>query len=206
MPVMSYLKLFIAIVVFSAIAAVTPAAHAQAFCEEQVKLDDESLDCYRLGPPEPPISFKAYVAPAVPKPDSPLMARLRRYGQLAMGHRLSGLASYYSASLDGTLTANGERYHKHELSAAHLTLPLGSWIEVTSRATGRKIRLRVNDRGPYVRKFVLDLSQAAAHVLGVDYAADRRVDIRVIALPGEEPLPDDADAPKQTTDASSSTR
>jgi rare lipoprotein A len=65
---------------------------------------------------------------------------------------------------------------------------------VTSRATGRKIRLRVNDRGPYVRKFVLDLSQAAARVLGVDIAADRRVDIRVIAMPGEEPLPETVDA------------
>ena len=50
--------------------------------------------------------------------------------------------------------------------------------------------MRVNDRGPYAKKFCLDLSQAAAHYLGVDKAYDRHVDIRIIALPGEEPLPD----------------
>jgi rare lipoprotein A len=116
-----------------------------------------------------------------------------KYVAIASKHRLCGLASYYSASLDGTLTANGERYHNKRLSAAHLTLPLGSWIEVTSRSTGKKIRCRVNDRGPYVSKFMLDLSYAAAHALGVDVAEDRHVDVRLIALPGEEPLPQEVD-------------
>jgi rare lipoprotein A len=68
---------------------------------------------------------------------------------------------------------------------------------VTSRATGRKLRLRVNDRGPYVNKFAIDLSQAAARFLGVDVAEDRFVMIRVIGLPGEEPLAQDViDGPK----------
>ena len=192
---MSYRKLFIAVALAGAFALAAPSAHAQSYlCEDQFKLDDEAMACYE-GPQEPPVSFKAWEPPKV-ETDSPFMARLRRYTQIALRHRLSGLASYYSTSLDGTLTANGERYRNRELSAAHLTLPLGCWIEVTSRATGRKIRLRVNDRGPYVRKFVLDLSQAAARVLGVDVAADRRVDIRVIAMPGEDPLPEDATAPQ----------
>src|SRR5207302_8959544 len=111
--------------------------------------------------------------------------------RLAVKHRVSGLASYYSTSLNGTLTANGERYYNKKMSAAHLTLPLGSWVEITARATGRKLRLRVNDRGPYVNKFAIDLSQAAARFLGVDIAEDRFVMIRVIGLPGEEPLPQD---------------
>jgi rare lipoprotein A len=114
-----------------------------------------------------------------------------KYAAVALKHRLNGLASYYSTSLDGTLTANGERYRNKKMSAAHLTLPLGSWVEVTSRATGKKLRLRVNDRGPYVNKFVIDLSQAAARYLGVDVAEDRSVLIRIIGLPGEDPLPDD---------------
>lgn len=114
-----------------------------------------------------------------------------KYTALAVKHRLAGLASYYSTSLDGTLTANGERYHNKKMSAAHLTLPLGSWVEVTARATGRKLRLRVNDRGPYANKFAIDLSQAAAHFLGVDVAADRYVMIRIIGLPGEDPLPEE---------------
>jgi rare lipoprotein A len=166
---------------------------AQAFmCEENFKLDDAAMQSYRFGPEVPPLP-----AP-IPEPEAnPLKLRILKYASLAVRHRLSGLASYYSTSLDGTLTANGERYHNKQMSAAHLTLPLGSWVEVTARATGRKLRLRVNDRGPYVNKFAIDLSQAAARYLGVDIAEDRFVSIRVIGLPGEEPLPQDViDAPK----------
>jgi rare lipoprotein A len=167
-------------------------ARAQSFlCEDTFKLDDAAMQSYRFGPDVPP------PAP-IPEPEvNPLKLRILKYASFALRHRLSGLASYYSTSLDGTLTANGERYHNKKMSAAHLTLPLGSWVEVTSRATGRKLRLRVNDRGPYANKFAIDLSQAAAHFLGVDIAEDRYVMIRLIALPGEEPLPQDViDGPK----------
>ena len=142
------------------------AAHAQSFlCEDQYKLDDSLMACYKL--------------------------RLLKYAALAVKHRLGGLASYYSTSLEGSLTANGERYRHEQLTAAHLTLPLGCWVELSSRATGKSIRVRVNDRGPYVKKFAIDLSQSAARALGVDRAEDRWVDIRIVALPGEEPLPDE---------------
>jgi rare lipoprotein A len=159
-------------------------AHAQSFmCEDEFKLDDAVMACYRLGPePAPP--------PLPEPPPDPLKLRLLQYAALAMKHRLAGLASYYSASLDGTLTANGERYRQQRLTAAHLTLPLGTWVELKARATGKSIRVRVNDRGPYVKKFAIDLSRAAARALGVDIAEDRWVDIRIIALPGEEPLPE----------------
>ncbi len=129
---------------------------------------------------------------ALPLPElklDPAIERLLKYTAVEARHRLSGLASYYSNSLDGTLTANGEIYRKKKLTAAHLTLPLGCWVEVKSRATGKTIRLRVNDRGPY-SKFVIDLSRSAARVLGVDVAEDRSVLIRIIALPGEPPLPE----------------
>ena len=118
-------------------------------------------------------------------------ARVGAYIAEERRHRMVGLASFYSASLDRTPTANGERYHRRRLSAAHLTLPLGCWVEVHSFATGKSVRLRVNDRGPYVRKFAIDLSEAAAHAIGVDVAEDRTVVIRIIALPGEDPLPRD---------------
>ena len=184
---MTYRLFAVSMTIATTLALTAPAtAHAQSYCEEQFKSDESQVDCYNIDPElVPPV----VVAPPAPKPD-PLQARLIRYARLAMRHKLTGLASYYSASLDGTLTANGERYHAHKLSAAHLTLPLGSWVEITSRATGRKIRLRVNDRGPYVSKFVIDLSEAAARALGVDRAEDRRVDIKLIALPGEDPLPE----------------
>jgi rare lipoprotein A len=128
----------------------------------------------------------------------PAIERLLKYTAIESRHRLTGLASYYSNSLDGTLTASGERYHMKKLSAAHLTLPLGCWVEIKSKATGKKIRLRVNDRGPYGHKFVIDLSRSAARALGVDVAKDRSVSIRIIALPGEEPLPEDILAGPET--------
>ena len=163
---------------------------AQSFlCEDNFQLGDKEMAPFRFGPDQPPPP-----PPPAPKPqpvvENPFQLRLLKYAALAVKHRLEGLASYYSTSLNGSLTANGERYYNKELSAAHLTLPLGCWVEVTSVATGRKVRLRVNDRGPYVGKFVIDLSQAAARQIGVDVAADRRVTVRIIALPGEDPLPE----------------
>ncbi len=156
-------------------------------CEETFKLSDKEMAPFRFGPDQPPPA----PPPAPPKAaENPFQLRLLKYAAVSVKHKLQGLASYYSTSLNGSLTANGERYYNKELSAAHLTLPLGCWVEVTSVATGRKVRVRVNDRGPYANKFMLDLSQAAARQIGVDVAADRRVVVRIIALPGEEPLPD----------------
>jgi rare lipoprotein A len=174
---------------FAAVAlAFAQPSRAQGFlCEDTFKLDDATMQSYRFSPAVP---SPAPVVVAQPDPD-PFKLRVLKYEAVAVKHRLAGLASYYSTSLDGTLTANGERYHNAKMSAAHLTLPLGSWVEVTARATGRKLRLRVNDRGPYVNKFAIDLSQAAAKFLGVDVAEDRYVMIRIIGLPGEDPLPED---------------
>jgi rare lipoprotein A len=158
--------------------AIAAPARAQTFnCEDELDLSERPSPAAYLPPPEVKLD--------------PQIQRLLKYSVIESRHRLNGLASYYSNSLDGTLTANGERYHMKKLSAAHLTLPLGSWVEIKSKATGRKIRLRVNDRGPYVHKFVIDLSRTAAHALGVDVAEDRTVMIRIIALPGERPLSED---------------
>jgi rare lipoprotein A len=162
------------------------ATFAQA--EEPVRVDE-------LMPSDPLTSCYERSAPLADSPvvDQGILQRLVKYTQLAVKHRVNGLASYYSSFFDGRKTANGEVFRNGKYSAAHLTLPLGTWVEVTSRATGRKLRLRVNDRGPYAKKFCLDLSQAAARFLGVDVARDRHVDVRIIALPGEEPLPEDVD-------------
>lgn len=119
----------------------------------------------------------------VPQP-SPVEAPLL---ELSHKHRLAGTASYYSGFFEGRQTANGEIFHHRKFTGAHLTLPLGCWVDVRSRATGKVIRIRVNDRGPYSGGFVLDLSQSAARALGVDVAEDRRIEMRVVALPGDEP-------------------
>lgn len=130
-----------------------------------------------------------HLLPAAHAAPDLVVERMVRYCERGLEHRVAGLASYYSSFFDGRKTANGEIYRNRKYSAAHLTLPLGTWIEVTARATGKKLRLRVNDRGPYAKKFCLDLSKAAAHYLGIDEHPDRYVDFRIIALPGEEPLP-----------------
>lgn len=175
-------------IVLAALLAAAPLSAASAaeppeyFCEA-AQIDDG------------PACLPDEAVPPLSKPIDPLHQRLLKYAKLAVKHRMSGLASYYSSFFDGRKTANGEIYRNRRYSAAHLTLPLGTWVEVTSRATGKRIRLRVNDRGPYVNKFVLDLSRAAARYLGVDRTEDRYVDIRVIALPGEQPLPEDLQIP-----------
>jgi rare lipoprotein A len=173
------------LIVFLALAAPAMASAQTLLCEDTCNLPDPQTDCYRLEPEQqklpPPLQSRVVVPPAT-----------SRYSEMATRHRLTGNASYYSSFFDGRKTANGEIYRNSRFSAAHLTLPLGCWVEVRSRATGKVLRLRVNDRGPYSGGFVLDLSRAAARALGVDVAEDRRVDIRVIAMPGEEP--DMADA------------
>lgn len=160
-----------------------PAVAQDTTPEETPPLATEAV-CPHIDPGAAPL-------PSVADPN--LLQRLLKYSQLQLKHRVSGLASYYSSFFHGRKTANGEIFRNNKYSAAHLTLPLGCWVEVKARATGKTLRLRVNDRGPYVKKFAIDLSQAAAKYLGVDTARDRHVEFRVIALPGEDPLPVDVD-------------
>jgi peptidoglycan lytic transglycosylase len=79
-----------------------------------------------------------------------------------------GLASIYGNS-DGHAwkgTASGQRMNPHAMTAAHRTLPLGSRVQVVNRRNGKKVTVRINDRGPFVRGRVIDVSPAAAHALG----------------------------------------
>ena len=76
----------------------------------------------------------------------------------------SGVASVYS----GERTANGEYARVAGLTAAHRTLPFGTMVRVTNQHTGRSVVVRINDRGPFVRGRVIDVTPAAAHALGMD--------------------------------------
>jgi len=82
------------------------------------------------------------------------------------GHQ-EGVASWYGPGFHGKRTANGEVYDQYELTAAHQTLPLGTRVMVTSLTNGRAVEVRVNDRGPFVGGRVIDLSYAAASVIGM---------------------------------------
>lgn len=87
-----------------------------------------------------------------------------------------GFASWYGSEFAGRPTANGETFNPAAISAAHKTLPLPSYVEVTELDTGRTILVRVNDRGPMDNSRIIDLSQAAAQQLGI---ADRPAAVRV---------------------------
>lgn len=84
---------------------------------------------------------------------------------------MSGLASVYDRS-SGEETASGEQLHEESLTAAHRTLPLGTVVEVTNRHNGRKAVVRINDRGPFVRGRIIDLTPAAARTLGFSGITD----------------------------------
>ena len=90
-----------------------------------------------------------------------------------------GQASYYSSRLHGRLTASGERYDESDLTAAHPRLPFGTHRSVTNQFNGRSTIVRVNDRGPFVGKRIIDLSQAAARQLGMLNVGTARVKLKI---------------------------
>ena len=94
----------------------------------------------------------------------PAMASFRMVRSPAT-NRAVGLASWYGEFHHGLLTASGETFNMMQLTAAHRTLPLGTRLRVTNLENGRIVRVRVNDRGPYVDGRILDLSHGAAQAL-----------------------------------------
>jgi len=86
----------------------------------------------------------------------------------ADGYNETGTASWYGTKFHGKKTANGERYDMHAMSAAHKTLPMPTMARVTNLNNGRSVVVRVNDRGPFVKSRIIDLSYAAARALGYD--------------------------------------
>lgn len=78
-----------------------------------------------------------------------------------------GMASYYGKAFAGRRTANGERFNPAHMTAAHRTLPFGSKVKVTNKRNGRSVVVRINDRGPFAKGRVIDLSRAAGAELGL---------------------------------------
>jgi rare lipoprotein A len=96
---------------------------------------------------------------------------------------LQGVASWYGPSFHGKPTANGEVYNQYGLTAAHPVLPIGTKVEVENLENGRKVWVRINDRGPYAKGRVLDLSRIAAQHLGMIENGTTRVRITVLQWP-----------------------
>jgi len=102
----------------------------------------------------------------------------------------TGLASYYGPGFHGQETASGEIFDQRKMTAAHRTLPLGTVVRVTNLENGRRVDLRVTDRGPYGRNYrkgtIIDVSKGAARRLGFIRDGLVRVRVEVIRRPQEE--------------------
>ena len=90
------------------------------------------------------------------------------------------MASYYGRRFHGRQTANGERFDMHAMTAAHRTLPFGTLVEVTNPVTGKRVTVRINDRGPFHGGRVIDVSRAAATELGLIRRGHGHVELAVL--------------------------
>lgn len=96
------------------------------------------------------------------------------------GHVEKGLASWYGRKFHGRPTSSGERYDMYQLTAAHKSLPLPTYAQVTNLANGRSVLVKVNDRGPFVEDRVIDLSYAAADKLEMIHSGVAMVEVRAV--------------------------
>ncbi len=108
--------------------------------------------------------------------------------QSPVSEGLTGYASWYGGKFHGRLTASGEVFDTNELTAAHRTLPFGSVVRVTNRDNEKQVIVRINDRGPFVEGRVIDLSRAAADILGITAVGIAPVSIEVLHLQSETKL------------------
>lgn len=106
------------------------------------------------------------------------------HADLDVGAKERGVASWYGEEFNGWLTASGEPYNMEDLTAAHRTLPLGTVVRVTNVNNGRQVRVRINDRGPYVNGRILDLSYKAAGRLGMVEGGTATVLLEVVGNHG----------------------
>ena len=98
----------------------------------------------------------------------------------AHGYEEEGVASWYGPGFHGKLTANGETYNQYDMTAAHRILPLGMRVRVTNLANNRSVIVRVNDRGPFAKDRIIDLSRAAATRLDMTGKGTARVKVQTL--------------------------
>ena len=109
----------------------------------------------------------------------------KRYHVLpsSAGYVERGVASWYGRDFHGLATSSGETYDMHSMTAAHTTLPLPTWAEVTNLANGKRVVVKINDRGPFVDNRLIDLSYAAAIALDMVGPGTARVEVRAMNGP-----------------------
>jgi rare lipoprotein A len=110
------------------------------------------------------------------------------------GYQYTGVASWYGREFNGKKTASGERFNMNDLTAAHRTLPLGSVVMVKNMDNGKTVKVRINDRGPFKKGRILDLSYAAAKKLDMVAAGEANVGIKMVGAAGRDYSSKDDDA------------
>jgi rare lipoprotein A len=105
----------------------------------------------------------------------------------SQGYRERGIASWYGSKFHGRRTSSGEPYDMHLATAAHRSLPLPTYAEVTNLDNGRKVVVKINDRGPFHDKRLIDLSYGAAIKLGMAANGTARVEVRAISFDSPPP-------------------
>jgi rare lipoprotein A len=152
------------------------------------------------GAPSNPPADLSRIPDAVPKPEphsrygnpKSYVVFGERYYTLptSKGYHKRGLASWYGTKFHGQRTSSGEPYDLYGMTAAHKTLPLPTYVEVTNLENGRSVIVKVNDRGPFHSSRIIDLSYAAAYKLGMLGKGTARVDVRAIDPLAPERVPD----------------
>jgi len=115
--------------------------------------------------------------------DSPQTQPSDSVAEQSFKEQMIGYASWYGPGFHGKQTANGEIYDQGNMTAAHKILPLNTWVRVTNLDNGKSVPLRINDRGPYKKNRIIDLSHEAAKILGFVEKGTARVKIAVIKFP-----------------------
>lgn len=95
-------------------------------------------------------------------------------------HALTGRASYYGPGFHGKKTANGETFDMHAMTAAHKTLPFGTRVRVENTDNGKSVVVRINDRGPYKKGRIIDLSFGAGRKIGLDVSGVAHVRLEIL--------------------------
>lgn len=115
-----------------------------------------------------------------PKNLMPMLAAIVLLSTASCSRKVTqaGKASYYADKFQGRKTANGETFRQNRMTAAHQTLPFGTKVKVTNLANGKTVKVRVNDRGPFVAGRIIDLSKKAARKLGMTQAGVANVKIK----------------------------
>ncbi len=149
------------------------------------------------GPPSAPIDVAMLVDPVPTQEPPSKYGNPEQYTALGIQYRTmdssegyseKGVASWYGQKFAGRRTSSGEPFDPYQLTAAHARLPIPSYAEVVNLDNGKRTVVRINDRGPFSKHRLIDLSYAAAVKLGIDKAGTGRVRVTALTAPASEPI------------------